>query len=100
MPATTCIGSVAYSLLETAATYVLCFFKVSAKPSSHKDQSGDKSKGAPSKDDDKGAKDDDKAAKDDDKASKDDDSISDDGKQGKHTFLSVQQQFLYQQFFG
>jgi len=73
--------------LETAATYVLCFFKVSAKPSKHKDQSGDKSKGAPSKDDDKGAKDDDKAAKDDDKASKDDVSIRDDGKQGKHTFF-------------
>ena len=93
MPATTCTGSVAYSLLETAATYVL-FFLVSVEPSSHKDQSGDKSKGAPSKDDDKGAKDDDKAAKDDDKASKDDSSIRDDGKQGKHTFLSVQQQFF------
>ena len=76
------------------------FFKVSAEPSSHKDQSGDKSKGASSKDGDKGAKDDDKAAKDDDKASKDDGRISDDEKQGKHTFLSVQQQFLYQQFFG
>ena len=86
MPATTCIGSVAYSLLETAATYVLYFFKVSAEPSSYKDQSGDKSKGASSKDD-KGAKDDDKAAKDDDKASKDDSSIRDDGKQGKHTFF-------------
>jgi len=76
------------------------FFQVFAEPSSHKDQSGDKSKGAPSNDDDKGAKDDDKVAKDDDKASKDDSSIRDDGKQGKHTFLSVQQQFLYQQFFG
>ena len=86
--------------METAATYVLCFFKVSAEPSSLQNQSGDKSKGAPSKDDDKGAKDDDKASKDDDKASKDDGSIRDDGKQGKHTFLSVQQQFLYQQFFG
>ena len=63
------------------------FFKVSAEPSSLQDQSGDKSKGAPSKDDDKGAKDDDKASKDDDKASKDDGSIRDDGKQGKHTFF-------------
>ena len=63
------------------------FFLVSVEPSSHKDQSGNKSKGAPSKDDDKGAKDDDKAAKDDDKASKDDVSIRDDGKQGKHTFF-------------
>ena len=66
--------------METAATYVLCFFKVSAEPSSLQDQSGDKSKGAPSKDDDKGVKDD-------DKASKDDDSSRDDGKQGKHTFF-------------
>ena len=72
------------------------FFKVSTELSSHKDQSGDKSKGVSSQDDDKGAKDDDKTAKDDDKASKDDVSIRDDGKQGKHTFLSVQQQFLYQ----
>ena len=64
--------------METAATNVLCFFKVSAEPSKHKDRSGDKSKGAPSKDDDKSAKDDDKAAKDDDKASKDDGSNSDD----------------------
>ena len=63
------------------------FFKVSAEPSSLQNQSGDKSKGAPSKDDDKGAKDDDKASKDDDKASKDDGSIRDDGKQGKHTFF-------------
>ena len=67
------------------------FFKVSVEPSSLEDQSGDKSKGAPSKDDDKGAKDD-------DKASKDDGNNRDDGKQGKHTFLSVQQQFLYQHF--
>jgi hypothetical protein len=63
------------------------FFKVSAEPSSLQDQSGDKSKGAPSKDDDKGAKDDDKASKDDDKASKDDGSIRDDRKQGKYTFF-------------
>ena len=48
----------------------------------------------------KGAKDDDKTSKDDDKASKDDGNNRDDGKQGKHMFLSVQQQFLYQQFFG
>ena len=67
------------------------FFKVYAEPSSLEDQSGDKSKGAPSKVDDKGAKDDDKASKDDDKALKDDGSIRDDGKQGKYIFLSVQQ---------
>ena len=76
------------------------FLKYLLNHQNTKDRSGDKSKGAPSKDDDKGAKDDDKVAKDDDKASKDDSSIRDDGKQGKHTFLSVQQQFLYQQFFG
>ena len=85
MPATICIGSVAYSLFgDSSNLCFMFFFKVSAEPSSLQDQSGDKSKGAPSKNDDKGAKDD-------DKASKDDSSIRDDGKQGKHMFLSVQQ---------
>jgi len=76
-----------FSFGDSSNLCFIYFFKVSAEPSSHKDQSGDKSKGASSKDDDKGAKDDDKAAKDDDKASKDDVSIRDDGKQGKNMFF-------------